>query len=43
METGPVTLIYGSRSPQNNSLALFNYLGVSRKQSARRNPGGDAE
>jgi len=43
METGPVTLIYGSRSPQNNSLALFNYLGVSRKQSAKRNRGGAAE
>jgi len=43
MEEGPVTLIYGSRSPQNNSLVLFNYLGESRKQSAKSNRTGAAK
>jgi len=40
LEAGPVTFIYASRSPQNNSVALCNYLSDSREQSANRGSGG---
>jgi len=40
LEAGPVTFIYASRSPQNNSVALCNYLSDSGEQSANRGSGG---